>query len=89
MTDHPLTDEMMREIYGNRPGYNKLDDEANMRAAYDLAIEHAVAWLERNAGICDDDEGYIYLEDCLSESSINVDLLVADLKKAMRPQEDN
>lgn len=90
MTDHPLTDEMMLKIHGNRPGYSNPFDEEDMRAAYDLAIEHAVDWLECNAVICDDDEGYIYLkEDCFSETSINVDLLVADFKKALRPQKDS
>ena len=36
---HPLTDEMMEAIHGNRPGYSNPFDEDDMRAAYDRGFE--------------------------------------------------
>lgn len=39
---HPLTDEMMREIHGNRPGYSNPFDEDDMRAAYDKGYAQAL-----------------------------------------------
>lgn len=47
---HPLTDEMMREIHGNRPGYSNPFDEADMRAAYDAGFEDAIECI-RKAGL--------------------------------------
>ena len=38
---HPLTDEIMRKIHGNRPGYSNPFDEDDMRAAYDLGWKNA------------------------------------------------
>ena len=43
MTDqHPLTDEIMYELHGNKRGYSNPFDADDMRAAYDLAVDKAV-----------------------------------------------
>ena len=44
---HPLTYEMIDGIHGDDPGFGNRYDEDDMRAAYDLAIEHVwEAWTE-------------------------------------------
>ena len=74
---HPLTDEMMYKIHGNRPGYSNPFDENDMRAAYDKGdrdrLEQCIDWLEDTD--CDDPQE-----------------TAQRLRKAMRPQpqqEDN
>ena len=39
---HPLTDEMMEAIHGNRPGYSNPFDEDDMRAAADWQLEQVI-----------------------------------------------
>ena len=90
---HPLTDEMMEDIHGNRPGYSNPFDEDDMRAAYDKGaadrLEQVIEWIRENLMKHDFHEGYAYLYDDCSNAEIEVDLVVKDLKKAMRPQEHN
>ena len=80
MTDHPLTDEMMYKIHGNRPGYSNPYDDVDMRAAYDLAIEHYSKWIYENG------DEYVIQH---YEHNIKTDLetIVADFRKSMRPQQ--
>jgi hypothetical protein len=71
MMTHPLTDEMMRKIHGNRPGYSNPFDEDDMRAAADWQLEQVIAWLDNSDpfySICDDPQE-----------------TAQRLKKAMRP----
>ena len=73
---HPLTDEMMRKIHGNRPGYSNPFDEDDMRAAADWQLQQVIEWL--NAAIA------------ISDQSIwphQIDALPRRLQKAMRPQQ--
>ena len=81
MTDHPLTDEMIDEIqmsFGG-PCFECYDD---MRAVYDLAIKHYSKWIYENG------DRYVIQH---YEHNIKTDLetIVADFKKAMRPQEES
>jgi len=73
---HPLTNEMMRTIHGNRPGYSNPFDEDDMRAATDWQLEQVIEWLKKCPNY--DLETYTGLAD-----------LIHDLKKAMRPQEES
>jgi hypothetical protein len=77
---HPLTDEMMHKIHGNRPGYSNPFDEDDMCAAYDKGadwqLEQVIKWIETCPGY-----DLEYPSDCLN--------MIADLKKAMRPQEES
>ena len=71
------TNNVLREVW----------DEARKEGRED-GLKDAIDWIESNAGICDDEEGYIYLEeDCFSDIRINLDLLVADFKKALTPND--
>ena len=91
MTDHPLTDEMIRGIWdkvGNAIVDAKDEDldgkfieDALIRAAYDLAVEHMSQWIEEN--------GYEYVAyDDYYGCQSNFSQMITDFKKAMRPQED-
>ena len=82
---HPLTDEMCGDIAENLPDYNA---ETCMRSAADWQLEQVIEWLRGNLMKHDFHEGYAYLYDDCSNAQIEVDLVVKDLKKAMRPQED-
>ena len=47
---HPLTDEMIEEIAQFEPDLTdplRLNRDNDMRAAYDLAIEHVIEWMEQ------------------------------------------
>jgi hypothetical protein len=81
MTDqHPLTDDIIEEI---SVSYLKNCEgvKSNMRNAADWQLEQVIEWL-RCVSLYD----YLYLWNDSAE--INKDELIADLKKAMRPQED-
>ena len=75
MSNHPLTDELLYEMFLENCGMGFTDD--NMRAAYDKGaadrLEQVIEWLK-------DELDY--------RSDIDPNLL-SDLKQAMRPQEDN
>ena len=78
---HPLTDEIMRKIHGNRPGYSNPFDEDDMRAAADWQLEQVIRWL--------DEQGYYFVEtdgegNFLDDPEPNTELLYR-LKKTMRP----
>ena len=86
--NHPLTKEMMNEIHGNRPGYSNPYDEEDMQAAANWQLEQVVEWLQSNLWLFDDDTGPLYIkEDCLSDKVIDEDKVINDLRKAMRPQQ--
>lgn len=73
---HPLTEEIMDEIHGDEPGYSNPYDEEDMRAAADWQLEQVIEWIEECSN---------YDLDFHSECR----RMIADLKQAMRPQEDN
>jgi hypothetical protein len=73
---HPLTDEICEEITFWR---NPCD---NMRGAADWQLEEVIDWLI-DASLYD----YLYLS--CDFARIDKKELITDLKKAMRPQEDN
>ena len=74
---HPLTDEMMEAIHGNRPGYSNPFDEDDMRAAADWQLEkdaeYFAQYLVKNFGLAPE----------------VAELRAEWFKEAMRPQEDN
>ena len=91
--NHPLTDEMMRKIHGNRSGYSNPFDEDDMRAAYDLGeskgradmLKDVIEWIQE----------YVTPDSHYSEpdgngdelwSYIITDSIVDDLIEAMRSQ---
>ena len=77
MTDkHPLTEELMYKIHGDKRGYSNVYDEDDMRAAADWQLEQVIDWLRHN----------------LHFMPSGVDYIIRNLLKAMRPnttQEDN
>ena len=76
---HPLTDEMIDEIqikFGG-PCLEGYDD--NMRAAADWQLEQVIKWLHSM-------NQYEYLYAYPVDPELDKDELIADLKKAMRPQ---
>ena len=80
MTDHPLTDEKILSIADEAyhlPGYQ--DD---MRAAADWQVEQVIEWLRSMHRR----EYVLYTDD---DTELNEDELIADLKRAMRPQEES
>ena len=79
---HPLTDEMMEAIHGNRPGYSNPFDEDDMRAAADWQLEQVIEWL--NIGYQTDPN----LSREVKQRGGFKAIAIA-LEKAMRPQEDN
>ena len=82
---HPLTDEMMCKIHGNRPGYSNPFDEDDMRAAADWQLEQVIEWIRENLSWVEEDGSYRYLNhyECMDQEKV-----ISHLKKAMRPQED-
>ena len=75
---HPLTEEMMDKIHGDESGYSNPYDEDDMRGAADWQLEQVVKFLRNHE----------YLEAIAQQ--INVEEIIDDLKKAMRPTlEDN
>ena len=79
--NHPLTDEICKSIAVCYPYNNRIDIEdcghlTDMRAAADWQLEQVIEWIK---------QGHLYdLEyhtHCLD--------MIADLKAAMRPQENN
>ena len=56
----------------------------------DLQLEQVIEWLQANLWLYDDETGPMYIkEDFLSDKVIDEEKVIEDLKKAMRPQEDN
>ena len=101
MTDHPLTDEMIEDIVYETVRSDETVRTVGvscfvmpMRAAYALgrkeALKDVIDWLQTNLGMYDDDLGYTYIkEDFLSDWVIDEEMVIEDLKKAMRPQEES
>jgi hypothetical protein len=78
---HPLTDDIIEEI---SVSYLKNCEgvKSNMRSAADWQLEEVIDWLI-DASLYD----YLYLS--CDFARIDKKELITDLKKAMRPQEDN
>ena len=81
MTEHPLTDELLKQIGCSNPRARVFDTQA-MRSAADWQLEQVMKWLDENLSNYTDDD---YNDDC---DSIHL-WMRDDLKKAMRPQENN
>ena len=84
MTDHPLTDEMIEEIAQFEPDLNeflKFNRSNDMRAAYDLAIEHVKNVIELKLEVL---SGEWRLDQY--ETSIAIEDFCKDLIQTMRPQ---
>jgi len=91
MTEHPLTDKILDKFGTDdqqfafelatkwEPTRIYLDDD--MRSAADWQLEQVLKWLDEHLINYSDDD---YLGDCEP-----LHKLEDDLKKAMRPQEDN
>ena len=92
MTDHLLTDEKVEQIGFMCQWSGDIGDtvfrHSDMRAAADWQLEQVVEWLQSNLWLFDDDKGPLYIkEDCLSDKVIDEDKVINDLRKAMRPQQ--
>jgi hypothetical protein len=74
MTKHPLTDEIILSIADE--AYHLPGYQDDMRAAADWQLEQVIEWIEECSN---------YDLDFHSECH----RMIADLKQAMRPQEDN
>jgi hypothetical protein len=80
MTKHPLTDDIIWSMW-SESDRSQLAEEKLARAAADWQLEQVMKWLDKNLTNYTDND---YLGDCLPFY-----MLESDLKKAMRPQEDN
>ena len=81
---HPLTDEVCLEL-----GSGHWRDDwyvTDMRAAADWQLEQCLEWLKANLMKHDFHDGYAYLYDDCSNAEIEVDKVLEDLRKAMRPE---
>ena len=83
---HPLTDEFIRSKFnGTLFDQNELGfEEDEMRAAADWQLEQVIEWIE--ASLMED---YRYTRPRSSAAYVDKEAFLEDLKKAMRPQEDN
>ena len=70
---HPLTDEICDQI---QDSVHPCDPE-NMRSAADWQLEQVIDWLRNNL-----DEDYIW-------AVVDVEIVIIDLKQAMRPTEED
>jgi hypothetical protein len=83
---HPLTDKMIQAISHNIHAYDDTRPfRADMRAAYDRAIDCFSDWIRKN--------GHEYVYESHYEIGVQTDFerMIADFNQAMRPrlQEDN
>ena len=87
MIDHPLTDEICREVADSMIDFPNgfPDAHDHIRAGADYQLEQVIEWL-RSA----DSRDYLWVW-IDGDAEINKDELIADLRKAMRlqQQEDN
>ena len=65
----------MDEIHGDEPGYSNPYDEEDMCAAADWQLEQVIEWIKGRPNY---DPLYLHSE---------CQRMIADLKKAMRPQQ--
>ena len=72
---HPLTDEMREQIAPLAHLYD-------LRAAYDLGVEHFSKWIYENG------DDYV-IQHYEHNIKTDLDTIIADFQKAMLPQEDN
>ena len=93
--NHPLTDEMCDDIRRvSRTSIITFPYE-DMRTAADWQLEQVIDWLSENLGIIDKCPTWgampRYLKNIAPEDCSLVDewKVISDLRKAMRPQEDN
>ena len=80
MTEHPLTDDLCYTVCEEWPPEDDVEKD-NMRSAADWQLEQVMKWIDKNISNYTDDD---YLGDCEP-----LHKLQDDLKKAMRPQENN
>lgn len=80
--EHPLTDEICERVSRRCVSTTTSIERDNMRTAADWQLEQVMKWLEENISNYTDDD---YIDDC---EPIHL-WMRDDLKKAMRPQEDN
>ena len=87
MTDpkHPLTDEICDQITDELSFFSIEDC---MRSGADWQLEQVIEWLQANLWLYDDETGPMYIkEDFLSDKVIDEEKVIEDLKKEMRPQQ--
>ena len=88
MTDHPLTDEIIEDLAQFEPDLTdslRLNRTHDMRAAYDKGSARMLEKVIEFLGF----ELYRYTEaSFVGVTVIDYDNLIKDLKKAMRPQEN-
>ena len=83
---HPLTDEIIEDILLNRYWWELEPCQDSLRDAADWQLEQCLEWLKVNLMKHDFHEGYAYLYDDCSNAEIEVDKVLEDLRKAMRPE---
>ncbi len=90
MTDqHPLTDEMMRETFNPKfftfsgEHTSSWYDEEAMRAAADWQLEQVINWIRCSPWVGSDCPIYDFEDE---QDRLQ---LIADIKKAMRPTQEN
>ena len=90
--EHPLTNEICKSIAASYP-YNGADIDhcehiEDMRSATDWQLEQVIEWLKVNLMKHNYYEGYAYISDDYdSNAEIEVDKVLEDLKRAMRPKQ--
>ena len=89
MTNHPLTDEMIEKIEMRFGGpCERCNNDMNMRAAADWQLEQVIEWLKANLMKRHPDDNFVYIYDDYTRiAEIEMDLLIKDLRQAIRPQQ--
>ena len=84
MTNHPLTDEICEQVSRRCVSTTTSIERDNMRTAADWQLEQVIEWIRRHPWVGSDCPIYDF------EEEEDRSRLIADLKEAMRPtQEDN
>ena len=84
MTKHPLTDEMCEVIATGNQWSGDIGDvvfrHSDMRATYDLAIDHFSKWIYENGA-------EYFIQHHEHNIQTDLDTIIADFRKSMRPQQ--
>ena len=79
---HPLTEEIMYKLHRPHAGYSDPFCDDDMRAAADWQLEQVIEWLKNNL-----DPSMDIMQVWENKYAINDYRVIANLKKAMRPQQ--
>ena len=90
LTDHIIESELATPAHFTSGSLVGLFTHDHIRTATDWQLEQVIEWLRENLNCLEDVGNNCYLNKYLqSHALIDEKQLISDLKKEMRPQEDN